>query len=63
MKKLIQILAVLLSATQLFAFTPHINKGRIEGIAAYGKRAERHKQRIFRSPAIQQFSPCDGGRL
>lgn len=33
MKKLIQILAVLSSATQLFAFTPHINKGRIEEIS------------------------------
>ena len=33
MKKLIQILAVLSSATQLFAFTPHINKGHIEEIS------------------------------
>ena len=40
MKKLIQILAVLLSATQLFAFTPHINKGRIEEISVAQACAE-----------------------
>lgn len=33
MKKLIQILAFLLSSTQLFAFMPHINKGAIEEIS------------------------------
>ncbi len=32
MKKYIQIFAALLSTTQLFAFTPHINKGRVEEI-------------------------------
>lgn len=42
MKKLIQILAVLSSATQLFAFTPHINKGRIEEISV--ARATRELQ-------------------
>ena len=40
MKKLIQILAVLSSATQLFAFTPHINKGRIEEISVAQACAE-----------------------
>ncbi|MBD5433989.1 MAG: hypothetical protein HDR35_06840 [Treponema sp.] len=40
MKKLIQILAVLSSATQVFAFTPHINKGRIEEISVARACAE-----------------------
>ena len=40
MKKYVQIFAILLSATQLFAFTPHINKGRIEEISVAQACAE-----------------------
>lgn len=40
MKKYIQIFAALLTSAQLFAFTPHINKGRIEEIGVAQACAE-----------------------